>query len=187
MRALLVSAGAGAGLALMLLAVAVQPPRPMDALMARVQSLDLVTKMNGYSPNGVSYSEGQMPLGLGAASGICDHGYCPQESEEVEVNPREVPTSQFAVRWTGFNWDSMDDDINVFQPSPCLSQHLADLPVDKCCESGLEPCDGWGQGTIEAVRGASSLRAGGDGGVDAGIAPVPEGADLDVWGLPISD
>ena len=52
----------------------------------------------------------------------------------------------------GVNWeDSMDDDINVFQPSPCLSQHLADLPVGKCCESGLEPCDRWCQGTIEAV------------------------------------
>ena len=45
--------------------------------------------MNGYSPNGISYSEGQVPLGLGAASGICDHGYCPQESDEVAVNPRE--------------------------------------------------------------------------------------------------
>jgi len=55
----------------------------------RLQQLDLVTKMNGYSPNGISYSEGQMPLGLGAASGICDHGYCPQESEEIQINPRE--------------------------------------------------------------------------------------------------
>ena len=54
-----------------------------------MQQLDLVTKMNGYSPNGISYSEGQMPLGLGAESGICDHGYCPQESEEIEINPRE--------------------------------------------------------------------------------------------------
>ena len=35
---------------------------------------------------------------------------------------RAVPTSQFAVKWGGFNWENMDDDINVFQPSFCLSR-----------------------------------------------------------------
>lgn len=36
---------------------------------ASMQMLDQVTKMVGYSPSGISFSEGQMPLGLGAASG----------------------------------------------------------------------------------------------------------------------
>jgi hypothetical protein len=112
---------------------------------ASLQLLDQVTKMVGYAPTGISYGEGQMPLGLGAASGICDHGYCPQEGEGVEINPREVPTSQFAVRWDGFNWDTMDDDVNVFQPSPCLAKHLAG-DEDACCEHDTEPCDGWGDG-----------------------------------------
>ena len=104
--------------------------------------LDQVTKMNGYVPNGISYGEGQMPLGLGAASGICAWGYCPQEGEGVEINPREVPTSPYAVRWDGFNWDSMDDDVNIFQPSGCLASHLAGNE-NACCEQGIEPCDGW--------------------------------------------
>ena len=55
--------------------------------------LDLVTRMNGYTPNGVVYSEGQMPLGLGAASGICPWGFCPQRGDGVEVNPREAASS----------------------------------------------------------------------------------------------
>jgi len=101
--------------------------------------------MVGYSPSGISYGEGQMPLGLGAASGICDHGYCPQEGEGVEINPREVPTSPFAVRWDGFNWDTMDDDVNIFQPTDCLAKQLAG-DESSCCEKGTEPCDKWGHG-----------------------------------------
>ena len=112
---------------------------------ARLQLLDQVTKMVGYAPSGISYGEGQMPLGLGAASGICDHGYCPQEGEGVEINPREVPTSPFAVRWDGFNWQSMDDDVNVYQPTDCLAKHLAG-DESSCCEKDTEPCDGWGDG-----------------------------------------
>jgi hypothetical protein len=107
--------------------------------------LDQVTKMVGYAPSGISYGEGQMPLGLGAASGICDHGYCPQEGEGVEINPREVPTSPFAVRWDGFNWDTMDDDVNVFQPPDSLAKHLAG-DESSCGEKDAEPCDKWGDG-----------------------------------------
>ena len=36
-----------------------------------------------------------------------------------------MPTSPFAVRWDGFNWQSMDDDVNVYQPTYCLAKHLA--------------------------------------------------------------
>ena len=112
---------------------------------ARLPMLDQVTKIVGYAPSGISYGEGQMPLGLGAASGICDHGYCPQEGEGVQINPREVPTSPFAVRWDGFNWDTMDDDVNVFQPPDCLAKHLAG-DESSCCEKDTEPCDKWGDG-----------------------------------------
>ena len=112
---------------------------------ASLEMLDQVTKMVGYAPSGISYGEGQMPLGLGAASGICDHGYCPQEGEGVEINPREVPTSKYAVRWDGFNWDTMDDDVNIFQPTDCLAKHLAG-DENACCEHDTEPCDKWGHG-----------------------------------------
>ena len=129
-----------------------------DRFTGRTQTLDLVTRMNGYSPNGISYSEGQMPLGLGAASGICDHGYCPQESDDIQINPREVPTSPYAVTWTGFNWEDMDDDINVFQPNPCLSAHLAGL--DEESEDSA---------AIACMHEQTATR--------------PEG-DADIWGMP---
>ena len=106
--------------------------------------LDLVTRMNGYTPNGVVYSEGQMPLGLGAASGICPWGFCPQRGDGVEVNPREAASSPYAVRWTGFDWQTYDDAVNVYQPSPCLAAHLGSLDavsMDEAaaaCEGGLD-------------------------------------------------
>lgn len=53
-------------------------------------------------------------------AGICDHGYCPQEGEGVEINPREVPTSDFTVRWDGFNWDTMDDDVIILRSEPVI-------------------------------------------------------------------
>jgi len=176
--------------------------RHRSEVPARLQLLDLVTKMNGYSPNGISYSEGQMPLGLGAASGICDHGYCPQESEEIEINPREVPTSQFAVKWGGFNWENMDDDINVFQPSLCLSRHLADLPEDSCCEQGIEPCDGWGKGPITRdARGTESLQTIRENEIasherdqqfvfeeeEEAAQVQAESKERDIWGLPVRE
>jgi hypothetical protein len=102
----------------------------------------------------------------------------------------------------------MDDDINVFQPSLCLSRHLADLPVDACCEQGLEPCDGWGKGPITSdIRPRESLQSvtqaeaveSAQGRVEGGVAEEEEKAaegaqevaderadeERDVWGLPV--
>ena len=150
---LVATAFAAAALSLVLVSVHQEEDLGADVLLqgglsrngASLQMLDQVTKMVGYAPTGISYGEGQMPLGLGAASGICDHGYCPQEGEGVEINPREVPSSKFAVRWDGFNWETMDDDVNIFQPSDCLAKHLAG-DEDACCEHDTEPCDKWGDG-----------------------------------------
>lgn len=99
-----------------------------------------------------------MPFGLQGA--ICDHMYCPMEGQGIELNPdvlphpiilrirsamsgpdvrsQVVPTSPYAVKWHTFGWDNYDDDVSVYQPSPCVEKHLA--PIDK---SGPEPCDGW--------------------------------------------
>mmetsp|Transcript_25217 Transcript_25217/g.59791 ORF Transcript_25217/g.59791 Transcript_25217/m.59791 type:complete len:161 (+) Transcript_25217:70-552(+) len=120
-------------------------PKPMElmqgsrlrALPQRLQQLDYINKVTSENPSGgPGYEEGTVPFGLQGA--ICDHMYCPMEGQGIELNPDVVPTSPYAVKWHTFGWDNYDDDVSVYQPSPCVEKHLA--PIDK---SGPEPCDGW--------------------------------------------
>ncbi|KAJ1483008.1 hypothetical protein T484DRAFT_1951017 [Baffinella frigidus] len=104
----------------------------------RFQNLDYVPKVSRTGAIGPGYSEGSMPYGISPSANICDHVYCPQEGDSVERNPRTVPTSPYAVTWTGYNWETFNDDVNVYEPSPCLAKHLA-APLG----SAVEPCNGW--------------------------------------------
>ena len=96
---------------------------------------------------GPGYSEGSMPYGISPNSNICDHVYCPQEGGGVQRNPRRVPTSPYAVTWTGYNWETFNEDVNVYEPSPCLAEHLATRVDTLDCEGNeipqASPCNGW--------------------------------------------